>query len=516
MRSINSPGRGTIGYRFNEKQTKFLRAHGPAYTAMVNSLDGEGPRGLGGVFGNKGRWVEEVVFPLFMQEFHSKESPENLAVLHKSLKSWFSNYHNYRVRHPGAHKAPRPPPSQAPASTLKTAATPALAKPKPVTALQVFAQDRHATLDSKFKAYREAHGNPPTTENLPIWNRITQDLWLSLVDEEQEDYRDRAKELNESYAKFPPRAEIFKNQPQLPQAIMTQFDKLHGFDWGQYGDGGVFIIGAFRTKSGDLQVYNVSASSARDACPFVAPPEAYAALRTHFVEHMEKTLPASDNNVDDLDEPVPDLVPIEDSDIEDFVDNNKPCKPAASPQDTQSPRSSPPRALPPSSPSLPTSSPRRLSSASSTSSRDLTEGEDGDPLSPTAPPPTIAQLLDGDVPAPTAPLPSTVAPLPSTVAPLPDTTSVLGPLMDDDIPTSTTSLAAQLLSTSPMTTVVKWAPQGKPRGRKRPRQSKAKAAEPVVQDEAVVQDEEEAGTRRSKRLQSETYTNTAVSVRRNA
>ncbi|TFK60151.1 hypothetical protein BDN72DRAFT_905221 [Pluteus cervinus] len=312
--AIDPVPQGVVPYRLSKEQTEWLRKEcAPGYIAMINSLNGEGARGLVGVFGKKGEYVDQEVIPPFVEKFYPTVPPKNLGAVKKAVKSSLNNFANYRLRkqgllippprsQPSTQSPPPPPPPSTPTlTTSSTLASLAGGKPRLVTAMQVFTKDRQAECLVRFRDYRTAHNNPHTTQNLPIWSIVTKDFWLSLTQEEQADYQDRATEINALFADLPPRAEIFKNQAELPQAVLTQFDKIHGFNWGQYGDGGMFIIGAYRTEDGDLQVYNVSASSAPDGCPFVAPPEAYAALRTPFVEYMERMFPAS--SAASIDEP---------------------------------------------------------------------------------------------------------------------------------------------------------------------------------------------------------------------
>ncbi|TFK59052.1 hypothetical protein BDN72DRAFT_906185 [Pluteus cervinus] len=285
---------------------------------------------------------------------------------------------------------------------------------------------------------------------------------------------------------------------------------------------------------------NVSASSAPEACPFVAPPEAYAALRTPFIEYMERMFPAPNNDVDgpsrDLEAPVGDSTQLSQVPAGSIADASSPC--AGDGDALEAPVGDSTK-----SPQDPVGSIPDASSADAgdgdANAEDFVVVEDVEdfvmvddfdnnepcrgfkPVRLRRRSSTIYSDDDQDINAPTSPPRSSSPPAspPPSVSPCQSSVASASP----GVPASRGE-DFEMISASPITPAPPPAAPGNEaspppattsrppvtyRGRKR----KAVPAKPVDQENEETATEA-SGMRRSRRFQASTYSNTAVTIRR--
>ncbi|TFK59423.1 hypothetical protein BDN72DRAFT_905855 [Pluteus cervinus] len=269
-------------FPFTEEHKASMERSVPRYFTYCDSLHGEGPRKLGGVYGLKGKWVMDEVFPSFLSEFFPKDpngrpviDAPSFKVLAKAMKAWFNNRQTRR----------RNKPSTRAQSTPNNAILTAFKGPTNTTAKKEFVLAHRDEINAVVQDKR-LKSKLTTQSNLPLRQETITQMSDGV---DLTEYEELAAKKNKKRSERPSSDEIYENQDRLPDTLQAVFDTLCGWNQGQFGEVGFFVVATARKGDGTYNTFNITSCTGSHT-GYKAPPEVYKPFRNNVITWMQTAL----------------------------------------------------------------------------------------------------------------------------------------------------------------------------------------------------------------------------------
>ncbi|KAG6810074.1 hypothetical protein H0H92_013392 [Tricholoma furcatifolium] len=236
----------------------FLKQFLPQYNEFVSKKQKKG---------EMGNWVDQRVVPDFLKKFTFNASVEDVIT---KVKKWFNNNKGQVL------------------GEVPQAST---SKPRALNGKDIFATEKKAHISTLANEERTKAG-APTTKNLNYYTSVKEAEWDKLSPEERDEYQARADAENEKNKRADP-ALVFERQKTLANDVTTKLQPFCGEGWQGCGDAVLFVLGAYRDKSGKFQTWTSTISET--GRQFSNHHKDYKELRGDFLNFANDILPRKEN-----------------------------------------------------------------------------------------------------------------------------------------------------------------------------------------------------------------------------